>query len=368
MKVWEQAVINGMSLANRFVRSATWEGLATDNSYCSPELTQLLVRLAKGGVGLIITSHTTISSEGQAGVRQAGIWSDDFIPKLALMTDQVHAAGGKIVMQINHAGIRTAINITKKGAMGPSLFENEDGTVSRVMEKADIRRIVEKFAAAALRAKQAGFDGIQVHAAHGYLLSSFLSPYFNKRRDEYGGALENRARFLLEVLQAVFSAVGDNFPVLVKMNAADFLAGGFTAQDMVQTAALLKEAGVDAIELSGGTNLSGKLVPFRPGKITAEKEGYYKEEAVKYKERIAVPLILVGGFRSLAVSEKFLQEGICDFIALSRPLIREPELISRWKAGDTSPATCISDNLCFIPIREGKGMYCVTKEKLHETS
>jgi 2,4-dienoyl-CoA reductase-like NADH-dependent reductase (Old Yellow Enzyme family) len=368
MKVWEQAIINGMSLANRFVRSATWEGLATADSYCSPELTQLLVRLAKGGVGLIITSHTTISPEGQAGIRQVGIWSDDFIPKLALMTDQVHAAGGKIVMQINHAGIRAVTQITKEAAMGPSLFKHEDGTVSRTMEKSDIRNTVEKFAAAALRAKTAGFDGIQVHAAHGYLLSSFLSPYFNQRRDEYGGAVENRARFLLEVLQAVFAAVGDNFPVLVKMNAADFLPGGFTAQDMVQTAALLEEAGVDAIELSGGTNLSGKLVPFRPGKITAEKEGYYQEEALKYKERIAVPLILVGGFRSLTVSEKFLREGICDFIALSRPLIREPELIARWKSGDTSEATCISDNLCFIPTREGKGIYCVTREKLQETS
>jgi 2,4-dienoyl-CoA reductase-like NADH-dependent reductase (Old Yellow Enzyme family) len=368
MKVWEPAVINGMSLANRFVRSATWEGLATDNSYCSPELTRILVRLAQGGVGLIITSHTTISPEGQAGIRQVGIWSDDFIPNLALMTDQVHSAGGKIVMQINHAGIRAATKITKEAAMGPSLFKNEDGTVSREMTKADIRKTVEKFAAAALRVKQAGFDGIQVHAAHGYLLSSFLSPYFNKRTDEYGGSIENRARFLLEVLQSVFSAVGDNFPVLVKMNAADFLPGGFSAQEMVQTAALLAEAGIDAIELSGGTNLSGKLIPFRPGKTTAEKEGYYKEEAVKYKERIAVPLILVGGFRSLEVSEKFLQEGICDFISLCRPLIREPELISRWQAGDTRPATCISDNLCHISIREGKGMYCVTREKLHETS
>lgn len=366
MKVFEPAIINGMSLANRFVRSATWEGLATENSYCSPELTQLLVRLAQGGVGLIITSHTTVSPEGQAGIRQVGIWSDEFIPKLTGMTDQVHEAGGKIVMQINHAGIRAATKITKKAAMGPSLFENEDGTVSREMEKIDIRNTVEKFAAAALRAKKAGFDGVQVHAAHGYLLSSFLSPYFNKRKDDYGGTVTNRARFLLEVLQAVFAAVGDNFPVLVKMNAADFLPGGFTARDMVQTASMLEEAGVDAIELSGGTNLSGKLIPFRRGKILPEEEGYYKEEALKYKERIALPLILVGGFRSLSVSEKFLQEGTCDFIALSRPLIREPDLINRWKSGDTAPATCISDNLCYVPIRDGQGMYCVTREKLHE--
>lgn len=363
MKVWEPAVIKGLSLANRFVRSATWEGLAIDNGHCSPELTQLMVRLAQGGVGLIITSHTTISPEGQAGIRQLSIWSDEYIPQLASMTKQVHAASGKIIMQLNHAGSRAAVSLTNKAAMGPMPYTQEDGTVSRKMTGTDIHGTVESFAAAARRAKQAGFDGVQVHAAHGYLLSSFLSPYFNQRQDEYGGTVANRARFLLEVIKAVFCAVGDNFPVLVKMNAADFLPGGFTAQDMVQTASLLQAAGVDAIELSGGNFLSGKFIPSRRGKIAPEDEGYYKEEAKQYKEKITVPLMLVGGFRSLAAAEKCLQEGICDFIALSRPLIREPELTLRWKAGDTRPSTCVSDNRCFVPINSGQGIYCFTEER-----
>jgi 2,4-dienoyl-CoA reductase-like NADH-dependent reductase (Old Yellow Enzyme family) len=246
------------------------------------------------------------------------------------------------------------------------LQENEDGTFCKEMTRLDIRRTVEAFGAAADRAKKAGFDGVEVHAAHGYLLSSFLSPFFNKRRDEYGGTVENRARFLLEVLQSIFVAVGDNFPIIVKMNADDFLPGGFGVHEMVQTAALLEVAGVDAIELSGGTALSGKCIPSRRGKLQPEEEGYYKEEAKKYKERIAVPLILVGGFRSLAVSENFLQEGICDLISLCRPFIREPELVNRWKSGDIRPSTCISDNLCYLPIREGKGLYCLTERREQE--
>ena len=223
--------------------------------------------------------------------------------------------------------------------------------------------MVQAFAAAANRAKMAGFDGVQIHAAHGYLLSSFLSPYFNKRRDEYGGTVENRARFLLEVVRAVFTAVGDNFPVLVKINANDFLPGGFSLTDMLKTAGLLETTGIHAIELSGGTPESGKFNPPRRGKLFSEDEGYYKEDARHLKEKISIPVILVGGIRSFKVAQSFLQEKICDYIAMSRPLIREPDLISRWQSGNTKASRCISDNQCYRPIRVGKGLYCLTKER-----
>jgi len=366
MKVFEPITINGLTLANRFVRSATWEAMATDDGYCTPELAEYLDRLTGGGIGLIISGHTVVSPEGQAGARQLAIWQDDFIPALAEMTARIHKKGGKIIMQLNHAGIRADTSLTNDSPIGPMLVENEDGSFCREMTRLDIRRIVDAFGQAALRAKQAGFDGVQIHAAHGYLLSSFLSPYFNKRRDEYGGTIENRARFLLEVLQAVFSATGDDFPVAVKINAADYLAGGFTAEHMVQTAALLEKGGVDIIELSGGTAFSEKYIPSRRGKLQPAEEGYYKEEAKQYKEKIGVPLMLVGGVRSLEKAEEFLQKGICDFISLCRPLICEPELISRWQSGDTACAECLSDNLCFLPVKEGKAVYCVTKERIKE--
>jgi 2,4-dienoyl-CoA reductase-like NADH-dependent reductase (Old Yellow Enzyme family) len=366
MKAFEQAKIGEMVLANRFVRSATWEGMATDDGYCTPQLTDLMVRLAKGGVGLIISSHTYVSLEGKAGNKQLAIYDDSYISALKEMTAKVHAAGGKIIMQINHAGGRADNSATGAQTMGPIAGENDNGTLCREMTKTDIITTTKVFVAAAKRAQAAGFDGVQVHAAHGYLLSSYLSPYFNKRRDEYGGTVENRARFLLEVLQSVFVAVGGKFPVLVKMNAADFLEGGLTAADMVGTAGLLEKVGVAAIELSGGTFASGKFIPSRRGRLAPTEEVYYKEEAKKYKEKVSVPLILVGGIRTLAVAEKLLQENICDFISMSRPLIREPELISRWKAGDIGEAACISDNLCYRPIREGKGVYCLSEEREKE--
>ena len=366
MKVFEEAKIGEMVLKNRFVRSATWEGMATEDGYCTQQLSDYMVRLAKGGVGLIITSHAFVSLDGKAGNKQLAIYDDSYIPALKEMTAKVHAASGRIVMQINHAGCRADNSATGDATMGPVAGENDDGTFCREMVPADIRATMEAFSAAAKRAKAAGFDGVQIHAAHGYLISTYLSPYFNKRHDEYGGTVENRARFLLEILQSIFNTVGDKFPVLVKMNAADFLEGGLTAADMVETALLLEKAGVTAIELSGGTFASGKLIPSRRGRLSPVEEVYYKEEAKQYKQKVTVPLILVGGIRTLPVAEKLVQDNVCDFISMSRPFIREPELINRWKAQECTDAACISDNLCFRSIREGKGVYCLSEEREKE--
>jgi len=361
MKVFEPAAIGAMSLANHFVRSATGEGLATRQGCCSSLLTKLMVQLTHGGVGLIITGHTAVSPEGRAGVRQLCLWHDDHLPALIEMTGRVHEAGGKMVMQISHAGIFANTSLSSEAALGPTIRPQSDGTICREMTRFDIRKTVDAFALAASLAKNAGFDGVQIHAAHGYLLSSFLSPHYNHRRDEYGGTVENRARFLLEVLQAVWGSVGSDFPVLIKMNVNDFLPDGLIVKDMLKTAALLKKVGVTAIELSGGTIESGKMIPPRPGKIKPENEGYYKEDARYFKKKIGIPLILVGGFRSLDIAENFLREGICDFIAMSRPLISEPDLIARWRKNDKNPSSCNSDNLCHLPVRAGKGLYCLTQ-------
>lgn len=363
MKVFEPATIGAISLSNHFVRSATCEGLATSHGYCSPVLTKLMVQLARGGVGLIITGHTAISPEGKASARQLCLWHEDYLPALVDMTDRVHEAGGKMVMQISHAGIFANTSKTFAAALGPTMRTQSDGALCREMTRLDIRKTVAAFAHAAALAKDAGFDGVQIHAAHGYLLSSFLSPHYNHRRDEYGGTVENRARFLLEVLQAVGDSVGPDFPVLVKMNVNDFLPDGLSVNDMLKTAALLETVGVTAVELSGGTVESGKLIPARPGRLKPENEGYYKEDARYFQEKIGIPLILVGGFRSLPIAEKFLQNGLCDFIAMSRPFICEPDLIKRWKNGNKEPSSCKSDNQCYLPVRAGKGLYCLTQAR-----
>ena len=227
----------------------------------------------------------------------------------------------------------------------------------------DIKGVVKAFVQAAHRAKEAGFDGVQIHAAHGYLLSQFLSPVFNKRTDQYGGSVENRATALLEVLGNVRAAVGNDFPVLVKMNSQDFLEGGLTLEDSLRVASMLQEGGIDAIELSGGTFLSGKWSPSRAGIKNEEREAYFRDAAKAFKDQLQVPLILVGGIRSFNLAERLVDEGYADYISMSRPFIREPHLVKRWAGGDLRKAECISDNQCFSPAVAGEGIYCVTEKK-----
>ena len=229
----------------------------------------------------------------------------------------------------------------------------------------DIRKVVEAFGKGAARAENAGFDGVQIHAAHGYLLSQFLSPFYNKRKDDYGGSLENRARIVLEILQSVKDHVRANYPVMIKINAQDFVKGGLSADEAVKLAAMLDASGIDAIELSGGVMYSGKFTAVRKGKIASpSEEVYYRNEAGKVREAIHVPLMLVGGIRSFEVAEQLVNDGTTDFISLCRPLVREPDLVNRWKSGDTRKATCESDNLCFKPTLTGEGIYCVVEKRL----
>ena len=355
--------INGMKLANRFVRSATWEGMAADDGACTPKLVDLMVSLAKGGVCLIISSHAYISAEGQAGPWQIGVHKDELIPGLTEMTAAVHDNGGKIVMQLAHAGYFAFAQLTGQTPMAPSNVEGFAKGSRREMSTEEIQGVVQAYGAAAARARQAGFDGVQIHSAHGYLLSQFLSPAFNQRQDEYGGDIRNRARALLEVLKEIRRVVGSDYPVLVKINCQDFIENGLQAEDSVQTAKMLVENGIDAIELSGGVLVGGKLSPSRMGIKSEGKEAYFQNEARSFKSQIDVPLILVGGNRSIQVAEHLIDEGVADYISLSRPLIREPGLINRWQSGDLSRATCLSDNMCFGPAMKGEGIYCLTEER-----
>jgi len=362
-KLFETTTLKNMTLPNRFVRSATWEGRATDDGFCTQGLIDMMTQLVRGGVGLIITGHAYVLKNGQAGPWQLGVYSDTLIEGLTKMTEAVHQENGKIVMQIAHSGCQAPVALTGLSPLGPSVLENQEGSRCREMTQADISKVVDAFAQGAARAKQAGFDGVQIHAAHGYLLSQFLSPFFNKRTDEYGGTIENRTRIVLEVLARIRALVGYDFPVLIKLNSEDFLDNGLTVDDMIHAAALFEQAGIDAIEISGGTAYSNGRIPVRIAKIdTEEKEVFYKSAATRYKKKIPVPLLLVGGIRSYGVAERLVEEGTADYISLCRPLIREPHLINRWKQGDTRRATCLSDNLCFKPTRAGQGLYCVVEK------
>jgi 2,4-dienoyl-CoA reductase-like NADH-dependent reductase (Old Yellow Enzyme family) len=364
-KLFETTTIASMTLENRFIRSATAEALAGDDGSASSRLTDMYVRLARGGVGLIITGHAYVSREGAAGPRQLGVHSDRLVGGLASMVNAVHEAGGKIVLQLAHAGCRAASAPTGLEPLAPSAMEGEKGPLCRAMTRGEIIGVVEAFAHAATRAGKAGFDGVQIHAAHGYLLSQFLSPFHNKREDGYGGDLENRARIVLEVVRAVRDAMGPRRALLIKLNSEDFVEGGFSVGDLLELAPLIEKAGVDAVEMSGGSPFSPKYVSYRPGPIKGEKdEVYYREAACRYKEQARVPLMLVGGIRSYEVAKRLVEEGTADYISLCRPLIREPDLISRWRSGDTRTSTCLSDNLCFKPLHAGEGLYCVVERRV----
>jgi len=236
------------------------------------------------------------------------------------------------------------------------------------MSISDIQEIVQAFAQAAIRAKSAGFDGVQIHSAHGYLLSQFLSPMFNHRKDEYGGDIQNRARALISALKNIRQSVGEDYPVLVKMNCQDFVENGLVLEDAVQVGQMLARNGIDAIELSGGILTSRKLSPSRMGIKSEDKEPYFQNEAGTFKETIDIPLIVVGGMRSFAVAERLVNAGIADYMSMSRPFIREPHLVNRWKYGDLRKAACLSDNQCFGPGMKGVGIYCVTEEREKQKS
>jgi 2,4-dienoyl-CoA reductase-like NADH-dependent reductase (Old Yellow Enzyme family) len=337
--------------------------MASDDGAVTPRLIEAMSALVKGGVGLIISSHIYISPEGKATPWQIGIYKDELVEGLQKMTGTVHAMGGKIFAQLAHAGQYAMEQLTGLPPLVVSKNKQSSSQNDKEITAEDIQNIVIAYSKAATRAKSAGFDGIQIHAAHGYLLNQTLSPAFNQRHDQYGGDIHNRSRLLLEVYKAVRNTVGRDFPVLVKINNQDFIENGLSFEDFLVTAGLLAEAGIDAIELSGGILTSRKMSPSRTGINTENKEAYFQEEARAFKEQINIPLILVGGIRSFSVAERLIAEGVADYISMSRPFIREPHLINRWKNGDLHKSTCLSDNKCFIPAMEGKGIYCVIEEQ-----
>ncbi|QSH42190.1 NADH:flavin oxidoreductase [Lentisphaerota bacterium ZTH] len=356
-KLFSSASIGNCSIRNRIVRSATHSGMASADGYSTPELIEKLRELAINDVGLIIGGNTTVASEGRVADHMLAVDHDQLIPRLKLQTAAIQREGGRIFMQLGHSGAQLLL---PDPGFGPSSF-SIDGKrpYCREMTEAQIKYTINAFGKGAARAKAAGFDGVQLHGAHGYLLSEFLSPYYNKRTDKYGGSVENRSRMLLEAYGAVRTEVGEDYPVIVKINSSDFIEGGFSFADCLTVCRLLEKAGIDAVELSGGINAEGSKRKAAPrGDLKPEQEVYNREEAVIFKKEIGVPLILVGGIRSYDTAIKIIEDGMADFVSICRPLIREPDLIHRWHNGDYSRASCVSCNLCYIPVFSGKGLYC----------
>jgi 2,4-dienoyl-CoA reductase-like NADH-dependent reductase (Old Yellow Enzyme family) len=345
--IFEESQINGTTFKNRLVRSATWENMADAKGHLTEKLFKVYEDLARGGVGMIITGYAFVTRDEQPNPGMMGICDDSFIEEYRKLTDMVHTHGSRIVLQIAYGGSQTGYRPEGRLIWGPSdVADLATKVVPTPITQEEIATLVRAFGDAARRAKQAGFDGVQFHGAHSYLLSQFLSPHYNRRSDAYGGSLENRARIFMEVYDEIRRRVGCDYPVLVKINAADFVENGATFEECSFTCRQLAKRGIDAIEISGGSGASRDLMPSRPRIDTPEKEAYHAPFAAKLASELAVPIIVVGGIRSPEVVEQLLMTTDIAYFALSRPLLTEPALPRRWQRGDRSRSMCVSCNRC----------------------
>lgn len=348
-----------LQIKNRLVRSATDETLATDDGAPTQRLIDILVELSRGGVGLIIAGTAYISREGRWGKNTTGMDNDRLIEPLIRLCGAVHKAGGILAAQLLHCGstINPAILSEKKALFGPSaMIDPVIGHPVVELSKDHILRIVDDYAKAALRAKKAGFRAVQIHAAHGYLINQFLSVSRNRRKDQYGGALKNRALLLYQVYEAIRGAVGIDFPVFIKMSAYDGFPGGVKPKEAAKVASTLDAMGINAIEVSAGTPEGAKKGGWDHIIPAPFNEGSLLKYALQIKENVNCPVISVEGWRSPLEIIKALKK--IDAVSMSRPFIREPDLAHRWLSGDLSPACCISCNEC-LDLTMASGLGCI---------
>lgn len=365
--LFDKTKISNMKMKNRFFRSALWEDLADEKGHMTKELSDIYEELAKGGVGTIITGYAFVTENEQPNPGMMGIYDDSFIPEYKEFTDKIHSLGSNIVMQIVYGGFMTTFNVGERIIWGPSTCQDEvSKTFSKEMTKDDIKTLIKAFKDAAYRVKASGFDGVQIHAAHGYLLSQFLSPYYNKRTDEYGGSIENRGRIIFEIYSAMREAVGDDFPILIKLNSSDYVKeNGLTIEDSLYVAKKLSDLGINAIEVSGGNGSIKEVVENNLGasrkkvNLSKENESYFKEYAKRLAKIVDTPVILVGGNRHFDVMNDLLNNHDIDYFSLARPLTAEPDLINKWLIDNTKKPKCVSCNKCYFI----KGKRCVLNIK-----
>jgi 2,4-dienoyl-CoA reductase-like NADH-dependent reductase (Old Yellow Enzyme family) len=357
--LFEPQRIGRLEIANRFVRSATHYGLADGDGCIGQPSVDLMKTLAGGNVGLIITGFAFVARDGQVFADMNGIDRDVQIAGVRRMAEAVHELDGRIVMQIAHGGT-ASLAVARRGdrRLAVSLPDPppKPGAPLREMTEEDIGTTIDAFAQAAGRVQEAGFDGVQIHCAHGYLVTQFLSPRANRRQDRWGGSLENRMRFAVEIARAIRRHVDDDFPVMAKLGCRDYLdeGEGLTIEEGTEVAAALEREGVCFIEVSHGIAERSFRKKTKGKKTAPIAQAYLLPDAEVIRQSTSVPLALVGGMRSLPVMEAVVQSGAADCISICRPLIREPDLIKRWTGGDTRPADCISCGGCFAEGREAR--------------
>ena len=366
--LFEPIEIKGVELKNRFVRSATYDGYADHTGRVTDKQIEFFEDLAKGGVGLIVTGITYVHDSGQTSPIQNSVASDDCMPGLKKLSDAVHNLGAKIAIQLFHAGREGArfLNTRNLEALGPSFVDDDPYFKKpyRSMNEEEISEVINAFGDGARRVREAGFDAVQVHGAHAYLLSQFLSPYLNRRNDQWGGNLENRLRIHREILKDIRAKAGEDYPLLIKIGVQDGFPGGLEFREGALAARFLAEWGFDAIEISSG--LRGKRyegTEFKTKLNRPEGEAYFREWCKEIKGEVDVPVMMVGGLRTFALMEEVIEGGEADLVSLCRPFIREPFIVNKWRKDNHYKPTCISCNQCLDTIFQGNRVQCMQEAK-----
>ncbi|MBC8433785.1 MAG: NADH:flavin oxidoreductase [Desulfobacterales bacterium] len=383
--------LGNMRIENRFIHSATYEVMASETGEVSDKLVKRYQNLAKGEVGLIIPGYMYVHPLGRSYKFQTGIHNDEMIPGLKKLVETVHQEGGKIAFQLAHAGRQTTKAMIGQTPIGPSSRGRDPVNFVKPMEMTadQIQDVIQAFGVAAKRAVEAGADGIQLHAAHGYLINQFISPFFNQRKDEWGGSDANRFRFLKELISEVRNALPQGMPVLVKLNTHDYTPQeGVTPSLAVTYAGWLADLKIDGLEISCGSavysymNMCRGDVPVKElvnslpfwkkplGKLMMKsmvgkydlKEGYNLEAAKMIKPVLGeIPLFVVGGLRKVAQMTEALEQQYADCISMCRPFIREPFIVKKIKEGKTDSVACVSCNRCLAAVPSNMTVRCYNK-------
>jgi len=382
MQVFETSLLAGIRMKNRILRSATYEGMCDALGHPQPSYYKLYEKVSSGGTGAIITGYVAVNRTGRMP-RFMGIIDDDaYIEEFGKLSTKVHANDTPIIMQIAHCGGLSTKAVTNTEPVAPSAFVNNlSRQKARELSHSEIEEIVSDFVKAIIRVRQAGFDGVQIHAAHGYLLSEFLSPHVNKRLDKWGGSTENRCRIIVEIFERARKQVGD-YPILIKISAYDFDKGGMRVDESIKIAQMLESAGCSAIEVScGGINDSFPSIrsnefpvkaalafvsPFKkmpaPVKFLASiimrftmksytpLFNYNVDAAVQIKKNIDIPVIVVGGIHKLIdIGDIICNKGI-DYISMCRPFIIEPTIVKKFQENKQHESRCINCSYCLMGV------------------
>jgi len=373
-------------LRNRSIRSAAFEGMCPGNKI-SEDLVDYHVSVAAGGIGMTTVAYASVSVSGLSFSHQMLITREE-MPAMRRLTDAIHQEGAAAAIQIGHCGLMAKRSLSGKCLAPSGRFNLYGPTFPKTIRPDEIQSIVKDFGIAAKIVSDAGFDAVEVHAGHGYLISQFLSPYTNKRTDQYGGSFANRSRFMVEAIREVIKSVTPNVAVLVKMNLRDGFKGGMEIDESIEVARLLEKEGVHGLVLSGGFVSKAPMYVMRgsmPVKIMAHymnnpwmkfgtryfgkylmkaepfSEAYFLEDALKIRAEVSLSLVFVGGLKSRAVIEKVLDRGF-DFVQMARALINDPGFINKLRTGEIVESSCKSSNYCIAKMYSAQ-MTCFQHEK-----